>query len=64
MLRSKIVIALADLASKVDIRVTPQNIGNVASQTNLLFEEAAKFINELEADEVDVEGFAEESESD
>lgn len=51
MERSKIVIALADLASKVDMRVTPQNIGTLANQTNELFEEAAKLINELEAEE-------------
>jgi len=62
MLRSKIVIALADLASKVDLRVTPQNIGTLADQTNTLFAEAAKFINELEADEVEVEGFTDEEE--
>jgi len=51
MKRSKIVIALADLASKVDLRVTPQNIGTLANQTNELFAEAAELINELEAEE-------------
>ena len=51
MKRSKIVIALADLASKVDLRVTPQNIGTLATQTNELFAEAAELINELEAEE-------------
>ena len=49
MKKSEIVKGLADLASKVQITITPANVNTVAVQTNRLFQEAAKFINELEA---------------
>jgi hypothetical protein len=51
MKRSEIVIALADLASKVSLQVTPGNIRTLAEQTNTLFADAARLINELEAEE-------------
>lgn len=51
MQRSQIVAQLANLASKVQLQVTPANINTLAKDTNTLFQEAAKLINELEAEE-------------
>ena len=51
MKKSEIVRALADLASKVKIEVTPLNVVTLAKNTNTLFTEAAQLINALEAEE-------------
>ena len=48
---SVVVNNLAALASKVKLEVTPENVDTLAASTNKLFEEAAKLINRLEAEE-------------
>ena len=48
---SIVVRQLADLASKVTLEVTPQNITTLAEQTNKLYAATADLINRLEAQE-------------
>lgn len=48
---SQVVIALANMASKVDVKVTMDSMGKVHQQWEELYKRAAELINKLEAQE-------------
>lgn len=55
MKRSEVVITLANIASKTEVKVTPSNMADLQKQWQELFTGAAALINELEAQEKDEE---------